>query len=465
MSTIGGILNIARSAIHAHQTAVRIASQNISNAQTEGYSRQRVSMVDSDPDITPLGRMGTGVRIYDISRVRDTLLDNSYRRESGKSASFETRHELLGRVEEILGEPSDAGLAANLDAFFSSWSDVANNTSSDPARRLAVQRGSEVANALRSFTNRLDEMVQGARSRVTTTVDEINRLTQQVATTNELIVREEATGFTASDLRDQRDRLVDSLSKLASVRSTERPNGTLAVHIENVLIVDGSSSKDLSAVGEPPVVKVGGMTMSLASEGSVLGELVRMLDTHIPGVQQRLDDLAEGLVVQTNALHTAGFKQDGTAGGNFFDPTGTTARSISVVAAYTDVAASDSATQPDNNRIALAMAAMRNAPAENTIAQGIWTTAEAGILGDISAGEHYRVTIADLAVQTRLAEDSTTVFSTLSSQLELRRQSVSGVSTDEELVRLMQHQQAYTAAARIITTVDEMIQTILDLKR
>lgn len=465
MSSIGSIINIARSAIHAHQTAVRISSQNISNAQTEGYSRQRVAMVDSEPDITPLGRMGTGVRIYDISRVRDTLLDTSFRRESSKSASYETRHELLGRVEEILGEPSDSGLAANLDAFFSSWSDVANNTASDPARRLAVQRGTEVASTLRSFTNRLDEMVQATRSRVTTTVDEINRLTEQVAKVNELIVREEASGLTASDLRDQRDRLIDSVSQLASVRTTERENGAVALHIENVLIVDGSQAKRLSAVGEPPVIQVGSMTMSLASEGSVLGELVRMLDTRIPGVQARLDELAEGLVVQTNALHTAGFKRDGTAGGNFFDPTGTTARSIAVTATYTDIAASDSATQPDNNRIALAMAAMRNAPAENTIAQGIWTPAEAGILGDVSANEHYRVTIADLAVQTRLAEDSTTVFSTLSSQLQLRRQSVSGVSTDEELVRLMQHQQAYTAAARIITTVDEMIQTILDLKR
>jgi flagellar hook-associated protein 1 len=465
MSTLGSILNIARNAIHAHQTAVRIASQNISNAQTPGYSRQRVRLVDSDPDSTPFGRLGTGVRIRDIDRVRDSLLDLSYRREAGRFASFEARHQLLGRVQEILDEPSDTGLAAALDAFFSAWSDLSNQPASDTGRRLVVQRGEQVASTLQGFTDRLDELVQHARLRLTTTVQEINRVSQQIASLNQVIAREESGGTTASDLRDERDRLIDSLSQLASVRVIERGNGTVAVMVENSVIVDGGEQKRLEAVGEPPVVRAGAVTLSLATEGSVLGELVAALTERIPGSQQRLDALAEMLVVQTNALHSAGFLPDGTPGGAFFDPAATTARDIKVVATAASVAASSEATEPNNNRIALAMAALRGPAAGNDIALGIWSVAQAEMLGGLSAAEYYRGTVAELAVQTRLAEDSVSVFEALSAQLELRRQSVSGVSTDEELIRVMQHQQSYTAAARLVTVVDEMVQTILDMKR
>lgn len=465
MSTIGSILNIARSAIHAHQTAVRISSQNISNANTEGYSRQRVRLVDSDPDITPLGRLGTGVRIFDIARVRDTLLDVGYRREAGRAAGFEMRQDLLGRIEQILGEPSDIGLAATLDAFHAAWGDLANQPTNETARRMVVQRAEQVASTLQGFSTRLDELAQTTRARLTTSVGEINRLTAQIAKVNDLIAREEAGGLTASDLRDQRDRLVDSLSELASVRVIERGNGKIAVMVENAIVVDGGEYKALSADGEPPVVRSGSATLSLAREGSVLGELVGMLTESIPAMQQRLDALAEALVVQTNALHAAGFLRDGTAAGAFFDPANVSARNISVIVTEAGVAASDAAGEPNNNRIALAMAAMRHGADQNEIALGIWTPAEAAMLGGLSLADHYRGTVSELAVKTRHAEDSTLVFGALASQMEIRRQSVSGVSTDEELIRVMQHQQAYTAAARLVTVVDEMVQTVLDMKR
>jgi flagellar hook-associated protein 1 FlgK len=259
--------------------------------------------------------------------------------------------------------------------------------------------------------------------------------------------------------------LVDQLSKLASVRTIERGNGTIGVFVESALLVDGTLAKPLTAAGEPPVVTAAGSNLTLSPEGSVIGELVATLTTRIPGVQVRLDALAGALVAQTNALHTAGFLADGTPGTNFFDPAATTARDINVVATAATLITSDAALQPNNNRIALAMANMRTRADQNDIAMGIWTPAQAALLGGVSAGEHYRTTIADLAVETRLAEDSHTVFSTLEEQLALRRKSVSGVSTDEEMIRVMQYQQGYAAAARLVNVVDEMFQTVLDLKR
>lgn len=465
MSSLGSILNIARSALTTHQTAVRIASQNVSNAQTEGYSRQVVQLVDTRPDITPIGRLGTGVRIQDITRIRDTTIDRNYRREAGREAGYTFRHEMLSEIEGIFGEPSDTGLSASLDAFFSSWSDLSNTPSGDTARRVIIQRSQALASNLNSFAARIDDVAQTTRSKVDTAVSEVNRITQQIASTNELIVREEAGGTTASDLRDQRDRLIDSLSKLASVRATERSNGTVSVIVENSLVVEGAAYKSLVAAGEPPTVTVNGTTLSFANEGSHLGEMISALNTRIPAITQRLDDLAEALVVQTNAIHNAGFLPDGTAAGDFFDAAATTARTINVTATSAQVAAGLSSTSPNDNQVALAIAAMRKPASENTIGQTIWTAGQAALLGGLSAQEHYRSTVTDLAVDTRIAEDSATVFSTLATQLDLRRQSVSGVSVDEELIRVMQHQQSYTAAAKLVNVVDEMLSTVIDLKR
>lgn len=465
MSSLGSILNIARNAIAANQTAVRIASHNIANAGTEGYTRQVAQMVETRPDRTPLGRLGTGVRIYDIARVRDALLDSSYRREAGQSASFDLRHELLGRIEEVLGEPSDTGLASSLDAFYGSWSDLAKDPGNAATRSVVIQRAEHVASTLNGFSMSLDQLAQATRGRLETTVQEINRTTEQIAQINGIIVSEEASGTTASDLRDQRDRLLDSLSKMGAVRTIERENGTAGVFLENALVVDGSNARSIAAAGEPPMVTLGSAALRPAAEGSVLGELVATLTTRIPAVQGRLDELAEALVVQTNALQTAGFQTNGAAGINLFDPTRTTARNIMVVGTSDTLATSDNVAEPFNNRIALATAAMRSKPSQNAIAQGIWTPAQAGLLGDSSAGEHYRTTVTELAVKTNLAADSAIVHGTLVEQIETRRKSVSGVSTDEELIKVMQHQQAYTAAARLVTVVDEMMQTVLGLGR
>lgn len=465
MSSLGSILNIARNAISANQTAVRVASHNIANAGTEGYTRQVVRMVETRPDQTTLGRLGTGVRIYDISRVRDTLLDTSYRKEAGQSAAFELRHELLSSIEEVFGEPSETGLASSLDAFYSSWSDLAQDPGNDSARRVVIQRANHVASTLNNFSTTLDGMAHAARSRLETTVQEVNRTTEQIAKINGLIVSQESGGTTASDLRDQRDRLLDSLSQLGTVRVTERETGSVAVYLENSLVVDGTMAKPIAASGEPPTVTLGSSALYPPAEGSVLGELVAALTTRIPAIQGRLDDLAEALVVQTNALQTAGVQTDGTPGTNFFDPASTSARNISVIGTAESIATSDDPAQPLNNRIAMATAAMRSKPSQNTIALGIWTPAHAELLGGLSGAEHYRATVTELAVNTNVAADSAIVHQTLAEQIETRRKSVSGVSTDEELIRVMQHQQAYTAAARLVTVVDEMMQTVLGLGR
>src|SRR5690349_3916882 len=141
MSSLGSVLSIARGAMNAQQTIIQTAGHNIANVETPGFSRQRVELATTTPVRFEYGSVGTGVTITDISQARDVLLDSTYRAESGSASSSKLRQDLLGSVEEVLGEPSDTGLAAAMDAFWSSWSDLASQPTSAAARSVVQQRG------------------------------------------------------------------------------------------------------------------------------------------------------------------------------------------------------------------------------------------------------------------------------------------------------------------------------------
>ena len=148
MITLNNILSVARSAITAQQTAVQVASNNIANANTEGYSRQRVVMQPNQPIQTALGPAATGVRVAAYERMRDPLLDISFRRDEGKAAAGSTRRDLLRQIEGVYGEPSEHGLGATMDAFWAAWDDLANDPLSDSARGMVRQRAMQVTTGL-----------------------------------------------------------------------------------------------------------------------------------------------------------------------------------------------------------------------------------------------------------------------------------------------------------------------------
>lgn len=464
MSGLFGILHVARTAILAQQTAVRVTSQNIANAETEGYTRQRADLVATPTIMTPMGALGTGVRVRDVTRLRDPLLDANYRRDSGRAAGADLQGQLLGQIEAVLNEPSTTGLSAALDAFHASWGDLSNQPTSAPIRGLVVQRGAQLATMFRSFSARLDDTLGYAEDRLTAAVNDVNRYSGQIATVTTEIIRIEAGGLTAGDLRDQRDLLIDKMSALGSVRVVDREGGDVAVFIDGAMVVEAGDSHDLSVAGSPTEVRIGSRALNFEPGTSTIGNLLEVINTQLPAIQARLDELAGGIVEQVNAIHSSGYTTGGATGVDFFDAAGTTARTIAMSATASTVVSTDTSGQSGNNRIALAMAALRDAPAKNTIAAGIagWA-AVSGNLGGLSFAEHYHSTVADLGTAVNDATNAHTVNSALAQQSEMRRASISGVSTDEELIRVMQHQQSYAAAARVVSVVDEMMQTILQL--
>jgi flagellar hook-associated protein 1 len=474
--SLGSILNMARTAMNAQQTALQVASQNISNATTEGYTRQRVELTTSLPTVFPYGSVGTGVAIAGITRARDTLLDAAFRQGSAGAFAADTTSTAMSQIQSVLGEPSDTGLNAALDAYWSAWSDLSADPSNSAAKSSVREAGNNVANTLNRFASQLDQVDQNNRERMNSDVGRVNELTKQVAGLNNQIVSAESSGQSANDLRDARDKALDELSNLVGGQVVEHQNGSVAVYTGGRMLVDGTTVKQLEMNdGQPPVVGFTDGSTPISGIGGSLGAEITVSSTTIPNVMARLDSLAKGLVQSVNAIHSAGTVFTGnppvaSSAGNFFDvttppPSGTdprlTARGIRLnpsLTSATVASAGAGAAGPGNNATALALANLRDSDVGFTSASG-------GSISTTKFGDFYNETVGDIATATQHAEDDSTVQHALASNADTRRQSVSGVSTDEELIKVIQAQHAYQGAARLVSIVDDMMQTLVDLGR
>src|SRR5690606_32478718 len=209
---IGSILSIAAGAMTAHQKAAQLTSHNIANAATEGYSRQRPVLAPAPSLQTPFGSLGGGVFFADVSRLHDAFADAAYRRHTASASEASTRNGVLGRIEQLYGELSDAGLASALDAFWSAWSDLATMPAGVAERSAVRYRGEALALHLNRLAHELVDLRLDTERRLADAVANINELARQIAELNRAILAAEAAGGTASDLRDARGRALDRLA-------------------------------------------------------------------------------------------------------------------------------------------------------------------------------------------------------------------------------------------------------------
>jgi len=456
MPSIGSILSVASTALRTQQEAINVTAHNIANAATEGYSKQRPVLSQLPPQRTPTGIFGSGVGVADVQRVRDAYLDSNYRLETGEYQESEVRSGVLGQLETILSEPGEGGLSTTLDQFLSAWSSLATDPTGASARGAVREQGSLLSGHLNSLAADLDVLRQDTEARLLTSVQKVNDLADTVARLNREITASEAAGETAGDLRDARDRAIDEMSTLIPIQVTQRENGGVGILTSGVGLVDGAEHGTLEVRLSGGSLELGleGRASSLPDLGGRIGGMIRVLNEDLPAVRDSLDDLAEALVTEFNALHQTGTAPDGSTGVDFFDPAGVSASSISISAAVeadsNAIAAGTGGASGEYragaNDIALTLAGLRDAP-----------NATLGA----SFGEHFRKLVSDVGFSVRSSLDSVEVHKTLSEQADVRRQSFSGVSTDEELVKLIEFQTAYSAAARVVTVADELLDTLV----
>jgi flagellar hook-associated protein 1 FlgK len=452
-------LEIGKQALLGHQVRMQTMGHNISNASTPGYTRQRVNITTAYPEVTTYGTIGGGMKVTSVRQVKDLFLGQQYREAQKDQGHWTYLNKTFTQIESIFSEPQDGSLNEVLDNFWNDWSALSSDAENSGNRSSLLANAGQVINSFAELATSLTDLQQATDRDLTAMTAEVNSVSDEIARLNKQIVATELDGTTANDLRDRRDLLLDQVATLIDVNTHEDANGSVRVFMGSMLLVDGPDSFGIGAVAERDGAQI---THRLVWEGTdyeltnANGQLAGLLETRdevIPRYLEELNRLSRTIVEEVNALHMSGYGLDGTTGVAFFDPNYTDANELrlnqQIVQDKNLIAASGSSNPDDrsNGDIAARLADLRNAQ----------------ILSSNSAtiNEFYVSLVASLGVEAREADSFESNYGLISQQIDNQRQSVQGVSLDEEMADLVAAQHAFEAASRLITVMDEALDTVI----
>ena len=502
-STFTGIYS-ATTGLYASQAAMAVATNNISNANTDGYSRKTVTQSAIGPAAVYISSAstGSGTEVTSISRERDTLIDAEYRDENSVATAWETKTTALGELEDILEDlSSEDGFDTIMNEFTAALEAVSTDPNGTDVRTCLQQAGQAVCDYLNSSATSLSEMREDLNEDVKTTVSEINSYSERIAALNQQIQKAQVAGTDASDLEDQRDLLIDNLSMLVNIEVTETSAGTsvtgekvttLVIGIDGGTLVNGGNYRtlecdtvtDATSVQKGMVEVVWSDTQSVVTpENGQLGALLELRDGtgeegEYKGViyyMNQLDEYAQTLAEAFNegtasySGHAGGYDSDGDTGICFFTYDGVDSATLegnadgyNVITAanlslsyevQTDVAniaasSSSDTSEADNNENILAL---------------IDLCASDEVFGNCSLNDHLESMTATLGTSSSYATTQSERHDEILCSINTRRASVSSVSTSEETTKLVLYQEAFAASAKAISMWQEVYQDMLDM--
>ena len=481
-------LDIARKALSAQSRALDVTGHNIANQATPGYSRQRAVLTTTNPYTVPgmhnstaAGQVGTGVQVSAIYRLRDSYIDYQLRSQSQYLGKATAENQTLDRVEGIFGDRKDGGIKTAISQFFNAWQDLSRDGSNETVRAIVQQRGVAIADMFRHVDRQLHDVVDDINRGIELTVTEVNSIVDRIASLNVQIQTNELGGKNANDLRDRRDLLIDELSQQVNLHVFES-NGQLSLVINGVSIVRHEAVTHMKLADAPDGDGIRQVVWVKANgdEGNQVnatsGRLAGLGSSRekTRGYMDKLDDLAREFAGAVNEVHKQGVNLEGAPGIEFFvglsnstDLKDISARHIHVneliaeedtgrnliAAALKDPVTNEWAKGDGSN--ALAIAQLRNKllfltdPADDTS-------------GTATLEQFYESILGALGVDAQHALHLLKNQTLLIGQLEQRRASVAGVSLDEEMTNMIQFQHAYNAAARLVTVIDEVLDTLIN---
>lgn len=461
-------IDVGLTALQAQQRALEVTAHNIANVNTPGYSRQRLDLTASDPYTVPSamrpggvpGQVGTGVSQEAIERFHDNFLDGQFRNENSSLGYWDHRAEVLHEIEGVFTEPSDAGIRSVLGKFWDSLQGLANDPSSYAARALVRQAGVAVADAFNHTYRQLTDLRNNLQQAAETKIGEVNVMASQIALLNNQISQAKSVGDNPNDLMDKRDTLLDGLSKDVGIRTQESQDGSVSVFLGGVPLVEGFANHTLSignSVTDP--VMWDHIQQPATITGGELYSILNLRDQGVPEYMTQLDHLAYTMATAFNTQHVAGYDANAQPGTPFFvgvstetgsaanlqvNPTitGDAVNGVNLIAAAQSVNPGPPPTpRPDDGSNAQALAdSIKNGPSDDL----------------------YQAIISGLGVDGQEADRMGGNQQTLLQAINNQRDSVSGVSLDEEMAQMIKFQQGYAAAARMITAVDQMLDTIIN---
>ncbi|ATP39067.1 flagellar hook-associated protein FlgK [Solibacillus sp. R5-41] len=498
-------LEASKRGLHTQQSALYTTGHNISNANTLGYTRQRVNM-ETTPGFPgsglntgkTAGHIGTGVQAHSVQRMRDEFIDRQFRQETNKLGYWQSTTKSISQMEDIMSEPSEFGLNQGFTEFWKSMEDVVSNPKDTAARQVMLSKGQGLAESFNYIDKQL-KLIQGnIGNEINVNTKTVNSLLKQIADLNQQIQTVEPNGYMPNDLYDERDVLLDKLNELIPVSVSFEKSGGNALDIaegsmtikfkpvngQEITLVQGRDFAHLnpmdskgkvidgdvddtttdgynefqgfaiSGIGHPPTESTT-VNVTYANLESSKGKLAALVDAFghsggkglYPEMLKKLDGLAATFIKEFNAVHSKGVGLDGSTGLDFFS--GTSAKDIKVALDKPEqIAASDTNGEEGNNKNILELSKLQSK-----------------VLNDLQGGTfqtYYKSLVGDIGVKGEQAVKLEFNSGTLQLQIANNRASHNSVSLDEEMTNMITFQQAYNANARMITVVDETLDKIIN---
>lgn len=482
-------LELGKRALFAQRAALNTTGNNISNANTDGYTRQRAEMQATREIPYPgmsnesgVAQLGTGVEVNKIARLRDDFLDLQFRHQSQDLGYYSARSETYSRIEGLLNEPSEIGIAHAMDQFWQGWQELSKTPDSSATRAVLAQRGVALTESLQYTNDQLNQISTDLDNAIQYDVSQINSLMEQVGAINSQISQLVPHDYQPNQLYDKRDILLDQLSKLINidVKPSAGGNGMVDVFVSNsaqalvlgvsakvVTYPSNGNSNQVSIDDGPAPVGSPNNPITLAS-GELLGRIEAYTQI-IPNLKNKLTSMENEFIKQVNLLHSSSssFNMDDIKNGatsgeglNFFvdanDPNNPPDYSKSakwvinpaILSNLNKIAAATTLNTGDGN----------NATAIANIKKTILSINGSSATAD----DYFQNIIGQLGVDSQQAQRMQNNTQMLVDQVDNQRQSVSGVSLDEEMTNMIRFQQAYNAAARVVTVMDEMLDKLIN---
>lgn len=495
-------LETSKRSIITQQVALSTLGHNIANANTEGYTRQKVTMVATRPieaygmsKSTAPGQIGTGVEYTSITRIRDAFLDAQYRGQSDIAGSTSIQTDTLSKLESFVNEPSDTSIRTVLSNFWSAWSDLSKDPENVTAREILVERTQALTDTFNSLSGQLSDLDADLNTTIETTAESANTMMSSIASLNDQIKNIEMLGDNANDLRDQRDLLTDKLSKIVNIKVTETNDG-YSITMGGAPLVEGglpipfnaNTLRTAYASGTLTGGEIHGMFVSLEDVSDFVKQLDTLANTIangefevtipagtiLPGTSAPITADQKMMVKGINGLHKLGYtlSDPASVGEDIFTikngGTSITAASIQLnqkisndsnnIASSMRTTTSNGVTSVirGNNDLALLMSQLSDKKFTFD------DTASGGTVKSATVGDFYSAVVGALGVKSQSATRENANAEAQLAQVNSSRMSISGVSLDEEMSDMIKYQYAYTASARFMTTFDEMLDKLIN---
>ena len=455
---VGNLLGLARDALNAQGYALNVTGQNIANANTPGYVRRDAVLETRINGTVTYG----GVVAKEIHRSVDTFLDARAYVATSHEQGAKSRDQALAGIESLFNDVQGTGLSSSINELFASFNQLANSPNDPIVRQMALSRADGFAARLRDTSNQISQQRTDMLTQAQGTAAEVNSLASQIAKLNGQITFAENTGGDAADLKDQRDGLASKIATHLDVHIFTDGSGKMVVAAGGSTLVEGDRSASLAVATHPDgslaflLTRPSGVNADITAQvnGGTLGGLREARDVDALAATQKLDQFAYDVATAINTQHAAGYGADGLNGRNLFLLGGVAGAAATIALDSAMVgrpdrlaAASTAASLPGGGDNAILLSSL----ADKAIANGATRTPI----------ESYSDLVGDIGQRKAEAAQNVALRTAMRSQAEGMRLSVSGVSMDEEMVKLSQYQRAYEAASKLLRTADELLAGLM----